>query len=298
MSASGLSLELESGGRLMRQMKTMMIALVVAAAAALPASARAQELNASERTLMTFSAPVELPGVTLPAGDYIFRLADTPGRNVIQVWDEDQEKILGQWLFVPTQRTRTPEETVVMFRETPAGTPPAVRYWYFPGEAIGKEFVYPKDQGTKIAARTGETVLTTEGEISASSAIASVDSKGNVTARTEGLAEPPSQSAAQAPATPPAPTTQPAPAPPAPSAAAPAPRPAPAAQPAAPEPARPAPAPPTSAAAPRPASAPPAAAADTQTPRTELPRTSSAVPLVALLGLLSLGAGVILRRVR
>jgi hypothetical protein len=35
---------------------------------------------------MTFSTSVELPGVTLPPGAYEFQLADTPQRNVVQVY--------------------------------------------------------------------------------------------------------------------------------------------------------------------------------------------------------------------
>ena len=60
-------------------------------------------------------------------------------------------------------------------------TTPAVQYWYYPGETIGKEFVYPKDQALKIAARTGSTVLSTEGEITAQSSVSSVDAEGKVT---------------------------------------------------------------------------------------------------------------------
>src|SRR5687767_7934387 len=65
-----------------------------------------------------------------------------------------------------------------MFRETPAGTPPAVQYWYFPGERIGKEFIYPKDQATRIARATGSKVLTAESD---SASVSSIDAEGRVT---------------------------------------------------------------------------------------------------------------------
>ena len=35
--------------------------------------------TADRRTIFTFNGPVTLPGVTLPAGQYLFRLAD-PGK--------------------------------------------------------------------------------------------------------------------------------------------------------------------------------------------------------------------------
>jgi hypothetical protein len=51
-----------------------------------PASAQ----NFDERVFFTFSGPVELPGVALPAGKYIFRLPDpTSTHNVVQVLSGD-----------------------------------------------------------------------------------------------------------------------------------------------------------------------------------------------------------------
>ena len=73
--------------------------------------------------------------------------------NVVQVLDEGEKNMIGQWTFVQADRPRVTEENVVMFKETREGSTPAVQYWYFPGEKIGKEFIYPKDQAERIAAR-------------------------------------------------------------------------------------------------------------------------------------------------
>jgi hypothetical protein len=73
------------------------------------------------------------------------------------------------------------QDTVVMFKETAAGQTPAVHFWYYPGESIGKEFVYPKSQALKIAARTNERVLSTDGEVGAEASVSSVDASGKVT---------------------------------------------------------------------------------------------------------------------
>ena len=56
--------------------------LVAAVLMAFTMSARAQDLNPQEKTFLTFSGPVELPGMTLPAGTYTFKLAESPMRNV------------------------------------------------------------------------------------------------------------------------------------------------------------------------------------------------------------------------
>jgi hypothetical protein len=163
----------------MKRVTLIATAIVLAVLVGMSARVAAQNTVPSERTFMTFSNTVEMPGVTLPAGTYVFRLADTPTRNVVQVLSGDEKDILGQWTFVQAQRAQVTDDTVVMFRETPEGTMPAVQYWYYPGERIGKEFIYPKDQAQKIANRTGATVLSEDGRIAASAS--STDSQGQTT---------------------------------------------------------------------------------------------------------------------
>ena len=131
-------------------------------------SVSAQDFNTQKRTIMTFSAPVEMPGVTLPAGTYVFRIADTPSRNVVQVLDKNEKDMIGQWLYVSAERPQVSGETVVTFKETKEGTTPAVQFWYYPGERTGKEFIYPKEQALKIAARTGVGVRTDDGVVNGS----------------------------------------------------------------------------------------------------------------------------------
>ncbi|HEX2462206.1 MAG TPA: hypothetical protein VHJ58_18810 [Vicinamibacterales bacterium] len=131
----------------------------------MPAGAAAQQPDTHDRTIMTFSAAVELPGMKLEPGTYVFRLADTASRNVIQVLSQDEMQVLGQWLYVSAERREVTGDTVVTFREASANTTPAIQFWFYPGEKIGKEFMYPKDQGERIAQRTGVSVLTEDGRV-------------------------------------------------------------------------------------------------------------------------------------
>lgn len=151
----------------MKRVISIATACVIAVLVTLTMSVAAQEPNTREKTFMTFSGPVELPGLRLEGGTYIFQLADTPSRNVVQVLSQDGKDVLGQWLFIQAERPEVSGETIVTFRETTAGATPAVQFWYFPAEKIGKEFLYPKDQAMRIAARTGATVQSVEGPISA-----------------------------------------------------------------------------------------------------------------------------------
>ena len=160
---------------------TLIVTALVIALVAVFAGTTTAQTDTRDRTFLTFSGAVEMPGVTLPAGTYVFKLADTPSRNVVEVWDREEKHMVGHWLFVQADRPEVSQDTVVMFKETAAGQTPAVHFWYYPGEKIGKEFVYPKGQAIKIAARTNQTVLSTEGEVTPESSVSSVDAKGNVT---------------------------------------------------------------------------------------------------------------------
>lgn len=142
-------------------------ATVLTLLVALTLNVGAQQPDTRDRTIMTFSSAVELPGMRLEPGTYVFRMADSASRNVIQVLDKDEKDMLGQWLFVSAERPEVTGDTVVTFRETSAASTPAVQFWYYPGEKIGKEFIYPKDQALRIAQRTGATVQTEEGPVTA-----------------------------------------------------------------------------------------------------------------------------------
>jgi hypothetical protein len=144
------------------------IATGVTLLVAMTLNVAAQQPDTRDKTIMTFSNAVELPRLRLEAGTYVFRLADTASRNVIQVLSQDEKTALGQWLFVSAERPEVTGDTVVTFRETSAVSTPAVQFWYYPGEKSGKEFIYPKDQALRIAQRTGATVRSDDGPVTAS----------------------------------------------------------------------------------------------------------------------------------
>lgn len=140
----------------------------------------AQDNNFNKRTLITFSNAVELPGVTLQPGTYLFRLADSQSdRHIVQVWSQDGKQVYATIMAVAAQRLEPSDETVVTFRETAATRTPALQYWYYPGDRIGHEFGYPKSQALRTAQRTGQRVLSTEGQIgSSNSVVSSIDAQG------------------------------------------------------------------------------------------------------------------------
>src|SRR4051812_14366516 len=134
---------------------------------ALAPGARADEWN--KKTILTFSGPVQIPGATLPAGSYVFKLADIQGnRHVVQVFDKDEKKIYTTMLAVPNQRLEPADKPIILFSERASGSPQAVKVWYYPGETIGNEFVYPKTQAMRIAKETHSKVLATNDDMRSS----------------------------------------------------------------------------------------------------------------------------------
>jgi hypothetical protein len=275
---------------------------IIGACAALMLSATlatAQAPDTNNATIVTFSAPVSLPGVTLPAGSYLFRLADSQvNRNIVQVFDKDRSKIYATILAIPAERNEPADETVITFAESPANTPPAIRYWYYPGDKRGQEFAYPKKQAQEIANAAHTSVLAVDTEDTSADAM----TKGEIThvePSNSNQSTAPSAQSSTAQSTTPSPTEQPeqqsaqstrpqatAPQSPQPEPTTPSTQPRTTEQPSAT---------PSAQAAPAPSTSTPTASTPRSTQgavgtagRSELPKTASTLPLVGFAGVLAL----------
>jgi hypothetical protein len=106
-------------------------------------SAKADEWN--KKTLVTFSGPVEVPGKVLPEGTYVFKVAESQSnRDIVQIFTEDERELMTTILAVPVYRQQTTGDTVIKLEERPSGSPEAVKRWFYPGDYLGFEFMYPK----------------------------------------------------------------------------------------------------------------------------------------------------------
>ncbi len=133
-------------------------------------SAQADDWN--RKTVITFSGPVEIPGVhltgwaVLPAGTYVFKILDSQSdRHIVQIFNQDETTIYATILAIPNYRLKATDKTVVTFRERPAGQPEALRAWFYPGRNWGEEFVYGKSKALALAKDTNTPVLFTAVEI-------------------------------------------------------------------------------------------------------------------------------------
>jgi len=113
------------------------------------------------RLLLSFSEPVEIPGgVVLPAGTYLFKLAESQSdRNIVQVFNKEGTHIFATILAINNYRLRVKDKTVMTFAERAVGMPEAIRAWFYPGDNYGQEFVYPKQRAVELAKVTNMPVL-------------------------------------------------------------------------------------------------------------------------------------------
>ena len=212
-----------------------------------PTNLKADEWD--KKTFITFSGPVDVSGHRLEAGTYVFKLADTADRHVVQIFSADEKHIYATILAIPDYRITPKDKTTIKFseragevatmdRDLPeAGIP--IKEWFYPGDNFGQEFrIKP---AVVAEATTTNTTTTTTAEAAPPPPV--------VEEKTEEKTE----EAPAAVAVAPEPQPQPAPA----------------------QTAEPAP-------------AAPAAPA-------EMPQTASPMPLIGLIGLISLGVGVSLR---
>lgn len=150
----------------MHALRLKMIGGAIVLAAFLSPAVQAQDAEVKKLTILTFSAPVQLPGMTLPAGKYRFEIADPDtAAHVVRVLNEGGTKVLGMFSTVSTTiptRDLRDTDTLVMFAERPAGQPQAVKEWYYPQRSTGEEFIYPKAQAIALAAANHISVASEE----------------------------------------------------------------------------------------------------------------------------------------
>jgi hypothetical protein len=148
---------------------TTMASLVLLGTMTAPVS-MADDWN--RKTTITFSGPVEIPGVhlsgwgVLPAGTYVFKILDSQSdRHIVQIFSKDEKTVYATVLAIPNYRLKVTDKTVMTFTERPAGEPEALRAWFYPGRNWGEEFVYPKARAVQIAKAANLPVLFTPAEL-------------------------------------------------------------------------------------------------------------------------------------
>ena len=126
----------------MQNIKSVRIAVACAALALIvAASAHAWGLNHENK--LTFSRPVALPGIVLPAGSYTFDVASPSALDVVVVRSTGSGKVLYMGFTNTVTRPRNMSANApIVFGEAPANEARPISTWYEIGSHTGHQFLY------------------------------------------------------------------------------------------------------------------------------------------------------------
>ena len=116
-----------------------------ALAMSLMSSAFMPSLKASEwdkKTVVKISQPVAVQGTVLPAGQYVFKLMDSPSnRNIVSIYDAEGTRLIATVLVIPADRVDLRGDSKFTFYVPREGRPSALHTWFYPGDNSGFEFL-------------------------------------------------------------------------------------------------------------------------------------------------------------
>jgi len=162
-------------------MKKFIVIALSLAAISLMFSVNATAQLTTKKTIFTINVPMEIPGtpaIVLAPGKYVMKLLDTASsRTIVQFFSSDETKLYATVIGIPDYRLATPEKAEISFYETERGRAHPIRAWFYPGDNYGVEFVYPKGRALEVAKTSGQHVM------SAANAVTSNPSEQPTTAQ-------------------------------------------------------------------------------------------------------------------
>ena len=95
------------------QKATLFLCALATLAIVVP-SAQATESN--RKTVVTFNEPVEIPGLVLEPGSYVFTLLDSNmDRDIVEIFDRNEDHLYANLLAIPDERLKPTSKTVITF---------------------------------------------------------------------------------------------------------------------------------------------------------------------------------------
>ena len=131
--------------------------------AALTAFSAAQYVRnlPTDQVSISFGSTVRVPGVTLPAGDYMFVPGPSvAGQLVIDIYAVRPAGLEHAASLLAIEQSLVRQDTAV-FLDYAGSTPPYLRAWFHRAARFGYEFVYHPEEAEQIFATSGTTVPAT-----------------------------------------------------------------------------------------------------------------------------------------
>ena len=138
----------------------LLIAFAIASVLFLEVVAHADEADQSIK--ITFSQATEIPGQILPAGTYLFKLADPSNLDLVRIFNSEGTRLYATLQTVTAERPKPTGDTVVVLAERSEGRPETLVKWFYPGNPAGHELVYPKQEEQQLAQAQQQTIKAKE----------------------------------------------------------------------------------------------------------------------------------------
>jgi hypothetical protein len=139
-------------------------AMLYIAMAFASASPQNPALEGNKKSTLSAEYQVEFPGVVLEPGIYIVRLRQGgERRSVVEILNRDETQLLATIVAVPDHHMRPDDNSDFTFHETKREGPRPVQSWFYTGDLVGLEFIYPMARAKEIAKQTDCHVMASDG---------------------------------------------------------------------------------------------------------------------------------------
>ena len=138
----------------------LLIAFAIASVLFLEVAARADE--ADQSTKITFSQAIEIPGQILPAGTYLFKLADPNDLDVVRIFNSQGTRLYATLQTITAERAKPTGEAVVVLADQSEARAETLVKWFYPGDTSGHELVYSKQEEQQLAQTRQQTIVANE----------------------------------------------------------------------------------------------------------------------------------------
>jgi hypothetical protein len=139
----------------------IIVGLILAFAFFFEVAAHADESDLM--TKITFDQPVAIPGQTLAPGTYLFKLLSSDSdRHIVQIYNAGGTRLYAMVQAISADRLVVSSNSILTFANQGDGQPEALVKWFYPGNDMGEEFLYPKEQEKQLASDQHKTVTASE----------------------------------------------------------------------------------------------------------------------------------------
>jgi hypothetical protein len=121
----------------------MMSATLGILGATLTPSLRADESD--KTTYITTNQPLQIQGTLLAPGRHMLKLGNPDSdRHTVQVFSADGTELETIIQAIPAYRVELSDATQLILANPQDGQPATLKFWFYPGDNSGLEFVIPK----------------------------------------------------------------------------------------------------------------------------------------------------------